>query len=279
MSLIPARMSNRLLAAALLVVSGAAPARPPDEPADNLLNDSFTLQTALSVTSNSTQLRYDSITGRTGTVIDAEQQAGLPSRKLVNRADMVLRIRNRHRIRLTDYYLPLDRRGTAVLRAPVDFGSPPPFAAGRTIDTTLTIHQLALTYSYALLKTQQAEIGATLGIDLIGVEASIASRAPVRIVREEGSSPTPLLGIDSTVRLSPRLYVESRAQFIRGNVRHVQGRITAYEANLLYRLTPNVTFGLGYSDLHASIDSHQFGNNGRVALITRGPQLLVRVGF
>ena len=268
-----------MLAAALLLAPGAAFPRPPVEAPDNLLNDSFTLQAGVGLTSNSTQFRYDSVAGVAGTVINAEDAAGVPSRKLIGRAELTLRVHDRHRIRLSDSYLPLDRHGTAVLQAPVSFGEPPPFAAGERINTKLNISMLALTYAYSFVKTERVEIAAGLGVELFGVEAVIASRVPVRNVRSEGSLPTPLAGLESTVRLSSRFYLEGRAQYFKGTLDRDYRRVTAFDADVLYRLMPNVTFGIGYSHLNASVNAPELGAGAGLALVSRGPQLFARVGF
>lgn len=268
-----------MLAAALLLAPGAAFARPPVEAPDNLLNDSFTLQAGVGLTSNSTQFRYDSIAGVAGTVINAEDDAGVPSRKLTGRAELTLRVHNRHRVRLSDSYLPLDRHGTAVLQAPVRFGEPPPFAAGETINTKLNISMLALTYEYSFVKTERVEIAAGLGVELFGIEAVIASRAPVRNVHSDGSRPTPLAGLESTVRLNSRFYLESRAQYIKSTLGRGYSRVTAVDADVLYRVMPNVTIGIGYSHLNVVVDAPELGVGAGLALVSRGPQLFARFGF
>ena len=283
MSLIPAQFPHRLLVAALMLAAGTAFARPPVAAPDNLLDDSFTLQAGIGLTSNSTQFRYDSVSGVAGTVIDAEHDAGVPSLKLMGRAELMLRAHDRHRIRLTDSYLPVDRRGTAVLQAPVRFGEPPPFATGATIDTKLNVSMLALTYEYSFVKTKRVEIAAGLGVEVFGTEAVIARRAPVRTVRSEGSRPTPIAGLESTVRLNSRFYFESRAQYIKATLGRGYGRgsvrVAAVDADLLYRLMPNVTLGIGYTHLNVVVDAPELGIGAGLALVSRGPQLFARVGF
>ena len=279
MSLIPARLFDRLLAAVLLLAAGTALGRPPIQQPDNLIDDSFTMQAGLNLTSNSSRIRFDSGSGVLGTVIDPEQQLGMPSRRVLARAEVALRMRERHRIRLTDYYLPLDRDGTAVLRAPLRFGEPPAFAAGQTVDSKLNIRMLALTYTYSFIKTKRIELGTSLGVDLISAEGVLTSRAPARTARSEGSGATPLVGFDSTVRLNRRFYLESRVQIGRFSSHNVRERLTAYDVDVLYRVNPNVTFGFGFSGLDATVESRRTGNPGRLDLITRGPQLFARVGF
>lgn len=138
---------------------------------------------------------------------------------------------------------------------------------------------LAINYTYSFVKTDRVELGASLGFDVIGFEAAASVPARLRTEREDRSAPAPLGGIDGTARLSSRFYVEGRAQYLKVNVQDVSGTLETFEANLLYRLTPNVTFGLGYSGFKVNVDSLNVGDSGRFELRSAGPQLFARIGF
>jgi hypothetical protein len=272
------RSIARLLAAALLLAATAAVAKPPPDEPDNLLNDRVTLQAGLVSSSNQTAIRYDSSAGTPGTDLDAEKDLGLPSRKLVGRAELMFRMKERHRIRIQNYYLPLDRQATTLLQKTVNFGNTT-YNVNDVVASELKMRLLVINYSYSIVKNDRAELGASLGFDVIGFEAAATVAARLRTEREDRSAPAPLAGLDGTVRMSSRFYAEARAQYLKVNVHNVKGTLETFEANLLYRLSPNVTFGLGYSGFKVDVESLKVTDSGQFQLRSTGPQLFARVGF
>lgn len=155
----PRFLAQALLAALSLAAAGTALARPPVEAPDNLLDDRFTLQAGLVLSSNQTQLRSDSSAGTTGTDINAEQLLGLPAKKLTGFGELMFRMRQRHRIRISDYWLPLDRHGTVTLADTVNFKDTT-YNAGDVVASSLKVRSFAVTYTYSFIKTERLELGA-----------------------------------------------------------------------------------------------------------------------
>ncbi len=274
------RIAQRLLAAVLLFTAAAALARPPVEEPDNLLNDQFSLQAALVESANSTNLRLDSSTGTAGTAIAAESDLRLRKRKVLGLGEAAFRMHERHRVRLATYYVPLDRSATAVLTKPITFGDTT-YNAGESVHSELSVRVLALTYTYSFIRTPRLEVGGSFGLDVVGFAARATSVTRQRTESSDRSAPAPLIGVDATGRVSSRFYLEARYQYLKANVSGVQGNFRRYEASLLYRLIPNVTFGLGYTGLSVDVNATNIsaGRQGRVDLKTTGPQLFARVGF
>lgn len=275
---IPRRPLDRVLAATLLLAATAAVAKPPPDEPDNLLNDRLTLQAGLVSSSNQTTIRYDSSAGTPGTELDGEKDLGLPSKKLIGKAELMFRMEERHRIRIGDYYLPLDRRATTLLKKTINFGNTT-YNVNDVVQSELQMRLLAINYTYSFVKNDRVELGASLGFDVIGFDAAATVAARLRTEREDRSAPAPLAGLDGTVRISSRFYGEARAQYVKADVQNVKGTLETFEANLLYRMSPNVTFGLGYSGFKVDVDSQKVGDSGQFVLRSTGPQLFARVGF
>jgi hypothetical protein len=51
------------------------------------------------------------------------------------------------------------------------------------------------------------------------------------------------------------------------------------EIDLLYRIHPNVSFALGYTEIKAHVDSTKTSDSGLFDFNSKGPQLFVRVSF
>jgi hypothetical protein len=264
------------LAAAL--AAGAADARPREPEPDNLLNDRFGLQFALMQSSSSTDVRVDAPDGTLGTELNAEDDLGLAKSKLLGRGEVWFRMRERHRVRISNYFVPLDRRGETVLDRTIRFGDET-YLVGETVSSQLAVRVLALMYTYSFVKNDRLEAGASIGFDVVGFDAEATVPARLRTEREERSGPAPLVGLDLTARIQGRWYAEGRVQYVKATVGDVEGSLTAFEVNGLYRLHPNVTLGLGYNSFTVDIDSRDIGDSGRLKLNTAGPQLFARVGF
>jgi hypothetical protein len=269
---------SRCLPLLLVVACAPAFARPPENKPDNLLDDRFGLQFALVNSSASTTVRFDADNGTLGTVLSAEDDLGLKDTKLLARGDVWFRMRERHRMRLSNYVVPLDRNGDTVLNRTIQFGNSV-YAVNERVTSKLKVNLMALAYTYSVVKNDRIEAGLSFGFDVVGFEAEATVPARLRTEREERSGPAPLLGVDFTGRIVGKWYAEARAQFLRVNISDVKGSLSTWEVNGLYRLHPNVTVGLGYNSFAMDVDSVNTGDSGRFKLTTRGPMLLARVGF
>jgi len=274
----PACPVSRCVAVVMLFGSAAALARPPDEQPDNLLNDRFTLQAGFILTSNQTGVRLDSSAGTPGTDINAENDLGLAQRKLTGLGELMFRMRERHRIRVATYFLPLDRRATTVLARTLDFGNTT-YNVDDVVASQLQVRLLSLNYTYSFVKTDRMELGASLGADVISFDAMATIPARLRTEDDSRSGPAPLAGLDGTIRISSRFYAEARAQYLRVDLSNASGTFKAVDASLLYRLNPNVTFGIGYNGYDVNVDWVTSANSGRFGLRSIGPQAFARVGF
>ena len=267
-----------LVASFALLASSAAFARPPVEEPDNLINDRFTLQAGLILSSNVTDLRRDSSTGARGTDVSLERDLGLPSKKLTGFGELMFRMKDRHRIRLSDYYLPLDRHGTTVLTGAINFGDTT-YNVNDTVVSSLKVRSFALSYTYSFIKNSRLEFGGSLGFNILSFDGQVSVPTRLRIEYAQNSAPAPLGGLDVTFRISKRFYAEARAQYVKGSISGVNASLQTFNGSLLFRLMPNVTFGAGYIGYSANVDVSTVGDSGHYTLASKGPQLFARVGF
>jgi hypothetical protein len=272
------RVLPLVLAPVATLALTTAHARPPEKQEDNLLNDRFGLQAGVVYSATSTDVRFDSDLGTPGTELSGEDDLGLGKNKVLARGEVWFRMKERHRARISSYFVPLNRRANTVLTRTIDFGNET-FAVNEAIESELKLNLLAITYSYSFVKNDRLELGASLGFDVVDFEAKATVPARLRTEREERSGPAPLVGLDATFRIHRKWYAEARAQYLKVNISDVKGTLRTYDLNVLYRLHPNVTVGLGYSGFGIDVDSQDPGDSGRVDVSTNGPILFARVGF
>ncbi len=281
MSYIPRPLPSLAAASVLAAVALAgapAHARPPEQKPDNLLDDRFGMQFGFVYSSNSTDLRVDPTVGPPGTELNAEDDLGLPKSQVLGRGEVWFRMRERHRMRIGNYFIPLDRTGDTVLDQTINFGDET-YLAGERVKSRLAVKVLAVTYTYSFVKNERVEAGVSVGFDVVGFEAEATVPARLRTERQERSGPAPMAGLDVAGRISGPWYAEARGQYLKATVNDVTGSMTTFEVNGLYRLHRNVTLGLGWSSFNIDIDSKDPGDSGRLKLKSNGPQIIARVGF
>lgn len=269
---------QRLVPVVLLAACGVAEARPPEQRPDNLIDDRFGLQASLMYSSSSTVARLDATDGTLGTEFNAEDDLGLPKSELIARGEAWFRMRERHRARIGTYFIPLDRTGTTTLTRDISFGDET-FLTGEEVTSRIKLEVFSLTYVYSVIRNERVEAGISLGFDVVGFEAEASVPSRLRTEREERSGPAPRAGLEATFRINPRFYAEARGQYVKVDIDDVEGSLLAYELNVLYRMTPNITFGLGFLGLDVAVDSMNPGDTGKFDLSTTAPQLFARVGF
>ena len=108
--------------AADTAASANTPLRPPgkDAPASPI-TDHFSLRATFSMPTVSTDARFDSNAGVAGTPFNAESDLGLDDKLDQGRVEMIIRLRERHRVRID--YLKIDRDGDKLLARPITFGN------------------------------------------------------------------------------------------------------------------------------------------------------------
>jgi hypothetical protein len=266
------------LACLLLLAALPAHGRPPGEQTDNLLEDRFALTLYGIDASATTQVRLDSSTGQPGTLLSGENDLGLKPKKVLWLGEVMMRMKERWRMRLDYYFVPLDRSGVAVLNQPVNFKDAM-FPQGDQINSQLSVHLIGVNWAYSFLKGDRYELAASFGFDALELEAAGTVAALVSTQRQQQSQPAPLVGLDGTVKISSRWYLDARMQYLKANVVQISGKLTSWEADVLYRLSPNISFGLGERSFSLDVTSTTVGNSGLLDLKFSGPQVFARFGF
>jgi hypothetical protein len=275
MSRLPFRLPLLL---SLAIACGSAQAGPPRVERDSLLTERVAFTGGLLYSSMNTTLRLDADDGTRGTSVKGEDVLGLPKSEVLGRGELMIRIHARHRVRLGNYFLPSDRSGAEALTAPLQFGNNL-FLAGDKVDSELKLRAFAVSYAYSVLKRERAEIGVSLGLDIMELSARGAVRARGLSESEENSGPAPLFGVDATYEFRDHWYGELRAQYLKVNLDNIDGELGQYELNLMYRWRPGITFGAGFLRTSLNVDSTDPGDSGLFKVDNNGAQLFVRVGF
>lgn len=245
------------------------------------ITDRFAINVSYAYPGMSTYVRYDNPADPTdlGTPFYAEQTLGLADRVNQGWMDLMFRIGERHRFRAqyTQQTRTADQR--LQLSAPLQFGDSE-FQNGDLVHSEMQHRKLDAIYTYSLLRFEQVEFGLGLGVHLIQMYGALEE--PAAFVKEEldTAGPAASLAGDFTWRIARRLSLSAQGQWLDGKFGDVRGTYLAWRANLQYRATRNVAFGLGYASTHYEADSADPDFfSGYLWIHDHGPEAFVRVSF
>ncbi len=260
-----------------LCASGAfaAPTRGPQQ-IPSPVTDRFAVRGIFFQPSLTTDARFDGDAGVRGTPFSGETDLGLDDKADQGRIELMLRLRDRHRVRLD--YLKLDRYGENTLARPIQYRNTTYFTGDRVL-SDFNVRMLGLTYAGSVLRSERFELGVGLGLHLAEAAASAEVRA--RNVSEQGSGigVLPTLAVDGSWRISRRWALTGRAQYLSTSARDVDGRFADYHVDFQYRWRANFALGVGWSELKLDVEISDADLPGRVALESGGPELFFRVSF
>lgn len=242
------------------------------------ITDRFALRVSYFHPSIDTFLRLDnSDTGRPGTNLNVEDDLGLDDKASMFRAEMVIRLRERNRLRVD--YFKTTRHGDKVLDQTISFGDQTFFVNDRA-QTSLDYRALALTYTRSVLYFDRFELGVGLGLSFL--EGHAKGEVVARNIREkeDGVAPYPTLALDTTWRISKRWSFSARAQTFTAHLTDFTGSLSDYHGDIQYRWRRNFAFGLGYTSLRIRAESTDLDNNpGKFNQDIKGPELFIRASF
>jgi len=256
-----------------------APAKLPDwapKPKPNVVEDRLRLEINTLWASPSTKLRVDESPTQPGTEINAEDDLGLDDSQLLPQVELTLLPGERHLIRLSRF--AIDRSAAKHLEKNISFDDQD-YLVGERVDSILNLTMFGLTYGYRFIRTHNAEISASFGIQIADVETNAVVRNRVVRESENGVAPLPLLGIEGRYDFSPRWSAEARVQYLTVNETDVDGSILDARLGVTWRMNPYLLFGVGYRTFQIDITSADVDTSGFVDLTVAGPLLFVRASM
>ena len=263
-----------LFAPGVAALRAAPTNKPAEDPSP--ITDYFSLRASFFAPTVDTDARFDSRTGRVGTPLSAERDLGMDGKIDQGRAELIFRMRPRHRLRVD--YFKLDRDGNTILAKTINFGNST-YNANDHVISTIGWRMLGLSYSYSVVRTKRFELGLGLGLHIVQAEASALVRS--RNIRDDGTAvgALPTAVLDGTWQFSRRWSVNAHVQRLSLSVSDVSGSYGDYHLDAQYRWRPNMAFGVGYTALKTDVTTKGSNLPGIFAMNTRGPEAFFRVSF
>jgi hypothetical protein len=241
------------------------------------ITDKFALRASFFHAAVETDLRLDEPgVPLSGTALSGARDLGFGHAENDGMAELMFRLRDRNRV--TVDYLELDQAGTTTLTRPILFGTQV-FSPGATVSSTLQWRTMGFTWTYAIIQNDRFELGAGLGVHMmdLDVRGAVPSRFADYETSISGALPTPVL--ESAVRITRRISVTGRAEYLKLALNSTSGVLGDFHADAQFRWVPNVALGAGYSIVRLELNSITVSNPGLVNMRLRGPEAFVRVSF
>lgn len=269
---------SSLAALLVLALQGASAAEPVTETfTPSPIHDRFAIRGSYFMGSVSTDARIDDTAGGgTGTAFSAEDDFGLPDSMHKGRAELLIRLRERGKLRVDLF--DLARKGSVVLNRTVEYGNQT-YTLGERVNSQLDWRALNFTWTYSLLHNDRFELGPGLGLHLIQAEST--ATVPTRSAREsfDGSGPFVTLAVDGVWRISRRFALSARAQWLELTVSNITGMLGDYHADLQFRWRPNLAFGVGWQSNRMKLEAPEENPGGTMTFNVGGPELFLRASF
>jgi len=216
-----------------------------------------------------------------GTPFSLENDFHLSPRARQLRVEFLFRMRERSRLRVDTW--ELNRNGLASPLSNITYGGNT-FTSADQVHSVFDWRQVDFTYTYSFVRRSRFELGAGLGLHLLQAEASADVSPSITrptAVHEDfsGAGPFATVALDGNWRLTRRLALAARGQYLNLHIRSVAGSLGDYHADLQFRWRANVAIGLGYQSTLARLEVSQHNPDGTLHLGLHGPELFLRASF
>lgn len=144
-----------------------------------------------------------------------------------------------------------------------------------------------VTVGYAFYRTEEAELGAAVGLHATDFEVRIAGEAQVgqgpavRSVarRREALAPLPTLGLFGSVEIAPQVTLTGRVDYLSLKVGNYDGRLINTQAAVTYRVFENVGIGAAFRYVNYRLKVEKDDWQGELRYKFNGPALFLQAGF
>jgi hypothetical protein len=271
-------MNNKLSPLILLLALGAWYASPANAEAGDPLTDRFSLSLGGFLLNTDTEVRVDGESSQ-GTVIDLENEFGFDDIDRF-RVDGYWRITPRQKIRVM--YFDTKRTETTTIQDEIVFQDEI-YAINTDIESTFETTVAELAYEFAFLRGDNYEVGAsigihnlkfTLGLDVTGNNVNLSESRTA-----EANGPLPMIGLNGTWKINDKFYFQALAQFFKISYDPYDGRLTDFNASIVWQAFQHVGFGVGYNDFTTRVDVDGDNFQGRLKWRYGGARIFVTASF
>lgn len=264
----------RLVARTVLVIASILAANPVlAEEADF---DRFSLSLGVFLTSRNSKAQLDGDVPDSGTPVDLEGDLGLDKSDSVFRLDGYFRFNEKHRIDFSAF--DLSRSASEQIDKDIEWNGEL-FPIDVQVDTSqdLTIYKLAYTWSF--LRRDKGYLGASAGLYVADIGASIAAESLGRATSGGVTAPLPVFGLRGQYDLSAKWSLRGSAEIFAIESGDYDGSLYDVYAGVDYQLLEHMAIGLGYNSVKIDVGVSKTNFNGDLDWLYDGGLLFFKFDF
>jgi len=268
---------RKIVVFTLLVMSISQPRCWAQSIADNAaLADRFMIGIGGFYPTSSTTLRLDRPDGGVGTSIDFERTLGLDDKKLV--FDATGRWRFTERWRVEAEYFALNRSGTRTTDRQINWGSQI-FPSNVQLNSSLDFSDTRISVGYSFFKTEDKEVGASLGAHVAKYDAGVDSPQLQERQGAKVTAPLPVLSLYGEFALTRAWAVGVRLDRFALSYGDYDGNITAVNLDVQWEIFRHFIVLGGYRNFFVKLDANKDKWHGRIDQSYQGPILQLQASF
>ncbi|RZU02509.1 outer membrane protein with beta-barrel domain [Rivibacter subsaxonicus] len=219
-------------------------------------------------------------TGQPGTEFSFESDLGLSDRKALPAVLLGMRFFDNWRLEF-EYY-SLERSATKTLGRQIVWDDTV-FDIAAQLHSEFDSSIYRLTAGYSFLKSQDAELGVSLGLHITDFMVSLEGTSNVGIAfdreAKDALAPLPTLGLYGSYAFSPAFGVRARADYLSLKYQDYDGKLLNFEATLDWRFSQHFGAGLGYRYVDYRLDVTKSDWNGQLKYKFNGPFVFLEAAF
>jgi hypothetical protein len=272
-------MRLRWFGAFMLTVGVAAHAQeylspPPSDPSPITDHMAFRAIYFFGKVSTGAQINPSSTTP--GTSFSAERDFGLTDKADQFQAEILFRLEDRNRLRVS--FLDLRREGDTIATKNIQYGTQD-FLIGEEIKSEFDYRQLDLTYTYSLLRGRRYELGVGLGVQFLQAEVNAEVPDTRKFDNFSGVIPFATPALDGTFLIARHWSFNARGEYLRVSVRDTSGLLEDFHGDLQYRWRSALAIGAGYEWQNIGLNLAKTNPSGDIRLKINGPEVFLRASF
>jgi hypothetical protein len=273
-------VSTALFAAFAASVCGSAFAQSAT-PAQSLLEDKFVVNVGAFVMSSdlSGRLNGEAVTNPD---VDFDKVFGRASDATRVRADALWRVTPNHHLRFM--YFDNSTTRSRVLDQTLEWGDYS-FQVGGKVELQNKLRIFELAYEYALLRSPDYEVSASLGVHYLDMSIRLSGAANVtdsngNVTSVSAASsaksvpaPLPVIGLRAGWAVSPQWYLDAQGQYFKASVDGYNGYISDLRVGATWMYSQNFGLGIGYNRFVTNVDVSRASFDGRLRVGYSGVQV------
>lgn len=282
----------RLVAVSLVAVGVALSARAQvNTPTEDLLTDRFVINLGGFVVTSTLNGSLKGSANTSDQSINFDKQFGTDGDQTRVRADLLWRITPTQHLRFS--YFDNDVRRTRTIDQDLAWGDYTFIAGGQvTAENKFRVYELA--YEFAFLRRQDYQIAAIAGIHVDDLTLKLSGNASLTVDTPTGPveqpatfttksssvpAPLPVLGLRGDWAVSPHIYLDASAEWLRLSYQGINGNWTDLRLGATWMFSHHFGLGVGYDYFATHVDLSKGSFNGRLNTGYQGLLIYVKGGF